>query len=176
MNHMSPTSLRPRRRDLHFDLSWLGPAHETEVYTLHIGGRRYRSGPAHAGNAGGQFGGGLAHSRRNAGGGEDRHTAAPLVSPAPTTPTVSRPWRRSAIHTADDAGSYSVDDVAKAVVFMNPTLTMLTTASAQTVLGHIGSNDNIQPLSVMISILGSQWCQPVGVVDDAGKPVLKPRR
>ena len=79
-----------------------------------------------------------------------------------------------AIHTADDAGSYSVDDVAKAVVFMNPTLTMLTTASAQTVLGHIGSNNIIKPLSFMISTLGSQWCQPAGVFDDAGKPVLKP--
>ena len=80
------------------------------------------------------------------------------------------------IHTADDAGSYSVDDVAKAVVFMNPTLTMLTTASAKTVLGHIGSknNINIKPLSFMISALGPQWCQPAGVVDDADKPVLKP--
>lgn len=77
------------------------------------------------------------------------------------------------IHTAEDAGSYSVDDVAKAVVFMNPTLTMLTTASAQTVLGHIGSNNIIQPLSFMISALGPQWCQPTGVVDDASKPVLK---
>ena len=79
------------------------------------------------------------------------------------------------IHTADDVGSYSVDDVAKAVVFMNPTLTMLTTASAQRVLGHIGSNNIIKPLSFMISTLGPQWChEPAGVLDDAGKPVLKP--
>ena len=35
------TSSRPPNRDLHFDLSWLGPAHETEAYTLHIGGRRH---------------------------------------------------------------------------------------------------------------------------------------
>jgi len=78
------------------------------------------------------------------------------------------------IHTAGDSGSYSVDDVAKALVFMNPALTMLTTLSAQTVLGHIGSNNLIQPLSFMIQTLGPQWCRPAGVIDNAGKPVLKP--
>ena len=77
-----------------------------------------------------------------------------------------------AIHTVDDAGSYGVDCVAKAVVFMNPTLTMLTDDSAQKVLGHISGN--IQVLSAWISAMGSQWCQPQGVVDDAGKPILKP--
>jgi hypothetical protein len=79
-----------------------------------------------------------------------------------------------AIHTANDAGFYSVDDVAKAVVFMNPTLTMLTSASAQTVLGHIGSNNNVQSLSDVISDMGPQWCQPQGLVDDARKPIRKP--
>jgi hypothetical protein len=44
---MSTHSLPPNRthRDLHFDLSWLGPTHEAEVYTLHIGGRPYRLAP-----------------------------------------------------------------------------------------------------------------------------------
>ena len=97
------------------------------------------------------------------------------MSPAPKTPTGSRPWRRSA-STRRTTRHYSVDDVAKAVVFMNPLLTMLTTASAETVLGHIGRNNNIniKPLSFMISALGPRWCQTAGVVDNAGKPVLKP--
>ena len=41
---MSTNSLPPNspHRDLHFDLSWLGPIHETGVYMLHVGGRPYR--------------------------------------------------------------------------------------------------------------------------------------
>ena len=80
------------------------------------------------------------------------------------------------IHTVDDPGSYSPDDVAKAVVFMNPTLTMLTIASAHTVLGHIGSNNDsiIKPLSFMITTLGPQWGRRSRVVGNAGMPVLKP--
>ena len=40
-------------------------------------------------------------------------------------------------------------------------------------LGHISSNIH-QVLSDVISAMGSQWCQPQGVFDDAGKPILKP--
>ena len=168
MNHMSPASLRPLSRDLHFDLKWVGPAHETEAYTLHIGGRRYPL---------------VRHTGETLASGSPTHVAK-HVAVKTDTPQLLRvtgpnnpdgfPTLASvAIHTADDAGSYSTDDVAKAIVFMNPTLTMLTTASAQTVLGHIASNNNIQPLSDVIAFMGSQWCQPVGVVDDARKPVWK---
>jgi len=172
---MSTNSLPPNRthRDLHFDLSWLGPTHETGVYTLRIGGRPYRLA-RHTPET-------LAASSAA---GSPTHFATQVAVQTDTPQLLYVTGGKSrdgfptvasvCIHTADDAGSYSVDDVAKAVVFMNPTLTMLTTASAQTVLGHIGSNHIIQPLSFMISALGPQWCQPLGVVDDAGKPVLKP--
>ena len=174
---MSTNSLPPKstHRDLHFDLSWLGPTHETGVYTLHIGGRpyhltRHRPETLAAGSA--------------AGSPTHFATQVAVQTDTPQLLYITGDKTRDGfptlasvcIHTADDPGSYSPDDVAKAVVFMNPTLTMLTTASAHTVLGHIGSNNNIiiKPLSFMIKTLGPQWCQPAGVVDDAGKPVLKP--
>ena len=175
---MSTHSLPPKRthRDLHFDLSWLGPTHETEVYRLRIGGRSYRLArhtpeTLTAGSAAGS----PTHFATQVAVQTDTPQLLSVTVP-PKDPHGFPTLASVCIHTADDAGSYSVDDVAKAVVFMNPLLTMLTTASAQTVLGHIGSNNNsnIKPLSFMISALGPQWCQPAGVVDDAGKPVLKP--
>ncbi len=174
---MSSNSLPSNRthRDLHFDLSWLGPSHETEVYRLHIGGRPY-SLARHTPET-------LA-ARSAAGSPTHFATQVSVQTDTPQLLSITGDKTRDGfptlasvcIHTADDPGSYSPDDVAKAVVFMNPTLTMLTTASAHTVLGHIGSNNNsiIKPLSFMITTLGSQWCRPAGVVDDAGKPVLKP--
>jgi hypothetical protein len=174
---MSSHSLPPNNthRDLHFDLSWLGPTHGTEVYTLHIGSRPYRMTRHTPGT--------LAASSAA---GSPTHFAAQVAVQTDTpqllyvtgtkTPDGFPALASVCIHTANDAGSYSVDDVAKAVVFMNPTLTMLTTASAESVLGHIGTknNINIKPLSFMISALGPQWCRTTGVVNDAGKPVLKP--
>jgi hypothetical protein len=164
---MSQASARPANRDLHFDLRWLGPAHATEAYTLHVGGRRHPL---------------ARHTGATAAAGSPTHVAKGVAVPAdkPQLLRVTGPNNQDgfptlasvAIHTAGDAGSYSADDVAKAVVFMNPTLTMLTNASAQTVLGHIGSN--IAPLSATISFMGPQWCQPAGVFDDAGNPVRKP--
>jgi len=166
---MSQASSRPPNRDLHFDLRWLGPTHETEAYTLHIGDRRHPLA-RHTGET--LAAGSPTHVAKGVAVQADRPQLLRVTGP--NTPDGFPTLASVAIHTADDAGSYSVDDVAKAVVFMNPTLTMLTTASAQTVLGHIGSNNIIKPLSAVISFKGSQWCQPTGVFDDARKPVLKP--
>jgi hypothetical protein len=157
----------PTARDLHFDLRWLGPAHGTEAYTLHVGGRRHPLGrytgkPLAAGSP--------THVAKGVAVKTD--TPQLLHVTGPNNPNGFPTLASVAIHTVDDAGSYGVDDVAKAVVFMNPTLTMLTNESAQKVLGHISGN--IQVLSEWISAMGSQWCQPHGVFDDAGKPILKP--
>jgi hypothetical protein len=166
---MSQTSSRTLNRDLHFDLRWLGPAHETETYTLHVGARRHPLA-RHVGET--LASGSPTHVAKQV----PVHADTPqLLRVIASHPPGGFPTLASvAIHTAGDAGSYSVDNVAKAVVFMNPTLAMLTSASALTVLGHIGSNDIVKPLSFVISSLGADWCQPVGVVDAAGKPVLKP--
>ncbi|MEP6606159.1 MAG: hypothetical protein ABJA60_08575, partial [Nitrosospira sp.] len=167
------TSSRPPNRDLHFDLSWLGPTHETEAYTLHIGGRRHllsRHTPET-----------LAASSAA---GAPTHFAAQVAVQAGTvglayvnganSPEGFPTLASVCIHTANDAGSYSIDDVAKAVVFMNPTVTLLTPELAQTVLGHIGNSDDLPGLTAEINYLKDQWCQPTGVVDAAGKPVRKP--
>lgn len=172
---MSTHSLPLNRthRDLHFDLGWLGPTHETEVYTLRIGGRPHRLA-RHTPEtlAACSVAGSPTHYATQVAVQTDTPQLLSVTVP-PKDPHGFPTLASICIHTANDAGSYSVDDVAKAVVFMNPSLTMLTTATAQTVLGHIGSN-NIQPLSFTISALGVKWCQTMGVVDDAGKPVLKP--
>ena len=157
----------PLVRDLHFDLRWLGPAHETEAYTLHVGGRRHPlmrhvGVPLAAGSP--------THVAKAVAVRSDTPQLLPVIGP--NNPDGFPTLAAVAIHTVDDAGSYSVNDVAKAVVFMNPTLTTLTNDSAQTVLGHIESN--IQALSVVISAMGSQWCQSQGVFDDAGNPILNP--
>jgi hypothetical protein len=175
---MSTNSLPPNStcRDLHFDLSWLGATHETEGYTLHIGSRpcrlaRHTPDTLAASSAAGS----PTHFATQVAVQTDTPQLLSVTVP-PKTPSDFPTLASVCIHTANDAGTYSVDDVAKAVVFMNPTLTMLTTASAETVLGHIGSDNNLnlKPLSFMISTLGPQWCQTAGVLNDAGKPVLKP--
>lgn len=173
---MSTHSLQANRahRDLHFDLSWCGPTHEMEGYTLHVGGRPHRLA-RHTPDtlAACSAAGTPTHFAMQVA----VQTDAPqfiYVTVPPKAPNGFPTLSSVCIHTADDAGSYTVDDVAKAVVFMNPALTMLTTAPAQTVLGHIGSNNNIKPLSFMLSTLGPEWCQTVGVVDESGKPVLRP--
>ena len=167
------TSSRPPNRDLHFDLSWLGPTHETEAYTLHIGGRRHllsRHTPetlaaSSAAGAPTHFAPQVAVQAGTVG--LAYVTGANSPEGFPTLASVC-------IHTASDAGSYSVDDVAKAVVFMNPTVTLLTPELAQTVLGHIGNTDDLPGLTAEIKYLKDQWCQPTGVVDAVGKPVRKP--
>ncbi len=89
------TSSRPPNRDLHFDLSWLGPSHETEPYTLHIGGGRHllsRHTPETL--------------TASSAAGAPTHFAAQVMVQAgtvglayvtgPNSPRDSRPWRRSA--------------------------------------------------------------------------------
>ena len=173
---MSTHSFQGNRahRGLHFDLRWCGPTHTTEDYTLHVGGRSHRL-TRHTPDtlAACSVAGTPTHFAIQVA----VQTDAPqfiYVTVPPQVPNGFPTLSSVCIHTADDAGSYTVDDVAKAVVFMNPTLTMLTTAPAQTVLGHIGSNNHLEPLSFLISTLGSEWCQTVGVVDAAGQPVLRP--
>ena len=112
---MSTNSLPPKstHRDLHFDLSWLGPTHETGVYRLRIGGRSYRLA-RHTPEtlAAASAAGSPTHFATQVAVQTD--TPQLLRVTGPNDPDGFPTLASVAIHTTDDAGNYSTDDVAKA--------------------------------------------------------------
>lgn len=165
------------RRDVHFDLAFLGEAHRTSEFTLRYAGRSYpmeRHTPETLQDAGWDDG-----AR-----GAPTHRASAVVS-APRVvglvqvlgppdangfPTLAA----VAISTSDASQAFSTQDVAHAIAFLNPGLSVLTPDAAQTVLGHIGGSDALPGLTLALEATGAAWNVPKPLVDDAGHPVLKP--
>src|SRR6478672_3994800 len=127
------------RGDVHFDLSFLGDDHLTKPYTLRWGRTAYvlrRHSP---------------ETLREAGFGEgpDRptHVAAQVQRDAkvvglmrvygPTEANGFATLAALAVSTGAAKPPHSVADVAQAIVFMDPTVSVLTPAAADRVLGHI---------------------------------------
>lgn len=168
----SQTPRTPFQRDLHFDLRWLGPAHETETYRLHCGKERYEL-RRHT----------LETFAASAASGSPTHFAKDVKTShskvglsyvtGPDSPEGFPTLASISITTATDKGSYCSEDVAKALIFLNPTITVLTPKHANTVLGHIENSDGLSDLKFILGALGKKWCTPKGVVDSNGNPVKK---
>ncbi|TQM64262.1 hypothetical protein [Humibacillus xanthopallidus] len=167
-------------QDVHFDLSFLGDEHRTADYTLRSAGRSYplaRHTAESLADAGldGDVGIGTT---------PPTHVARAVEAPTAVVglsrvlgppdgngfPTLAA----MAVSTPGDGGRYSLDDVARAVVFLNPSVSVLTPGTAGTVLGHIGSAHHLPELQLAIKAMGTHWNDPVPMVDDTGHPVLGP--
>ena len=169
-------SVEPSRlqRDLHFDLSHLGEALRGGTYTLRAGRARYPLQPhtpetlRAAGFAPGEGATRPSHVARGVAvppgqvrlllvyGKPDSNGLPPLASIAIATPT--------------DNATYGPQDIGKALVFLNPTVSVLTPKHADTVLGHIGTTDQLPGLTAAINAAGPNWCTAQPLTND-GQPV-----
>jgi hypothetical protein len=173
------TSRATDQQDLHFDLGFLGEEHLTGDYTLRSAGRSY---PLERHTAESLAAAGLD-------GPADLEVAPPthVAKAVRVTPTVVGLHRvlgppdehgfptlaALAISTPGHDATYTLDDVAHAVVFLNPSVSVLTPDTADTVLGHIAASATLPGLRLAIEAMGSHWNDPVPMVDDDGRPVLR---
>ena len=174
MSNTSP----PLRRDMHFDLNHLGEAHLTGTYTLRVRGRAYplrlhTEETLRAGGFAPENGG--EHSTHFAEAVETDPKGVQLVLvQGPNAPNGFPTLASAAIATPKGNTNYTTQDMAQALVFMNPTVSMLTPTAADTVLTHIGNTDALPGLQLSITAAGAAWCTPQPVLDGNGNPVLKP--
>jgi hypothetical protein len=177
------------RRDLHFDLSHLGDGHLTGNYALRAGRRSYnlhrhtqetlrsrwrpdevprRRGPG-ASSAAGRPPTHFAEAVET-----DPDMVQLLRVYGPPAQNGLATLASVAIGTSDGTTTYGVDDVAQALAFLNPTVTVLTMATAGAVLDHIAATDALPLLTMAIKDAGSGWCAPQQVTDESGDPILAP--
>lgn len=169
------------RRDLHFDLSYLGSRHRSDSYRLRAAGRSYelqRHTPETLRAAG--HAPATDDEAQNA---PPTHFAEGVQSPAvvsllqvhgPNDENGLPSLAALAVSTPAGSTTYTSADVAQAVVFLNPSVSVLTPAAADTVLGHIAGSDDLAGVQLAIETAGSQWSVTKPLVDDDGKPVLRP--
>ena len=174
---MNNTSISLLRRDLHFDLSYLGEAHRTENYTLRVRGRTHllrRHSKETLSALGVTSGTGTGHPTHFAEAVEtDANKVQLLLVNGPNASNGFPTLASLVVSTPKGNTHYTVNDVAKALIFMNPTVTMLTPDGADTVLKHIDQTDALPGLQLSIKAAGELWCSPQPVLDDNGDPVLK---
>ncbi|MDE1150830.1 MAG: hypothetical protein PW843_30135 [Azospirillaceae bacterium] len=163
-------------RDIHFDLGFLGTPGQAD-YRLRAGRASY---PLKAHTVSTLRAAGFAEGAVAA----PTHFAATVANDAKVVrlmrvygppdasgfPTLAA----IAVATPGDSGHYTAKDVARAVIFLNPSVTMLTPGHAETVLGHVTATDTLIQLEQAITFCGASWCTPEAVLDDHGKPVLRP--
>ena len=173
-SNSSRGSQPPVRRDLHFDLSFLGEAHRSNDYTLRVAGRSYdmsrhtpetlrasqvdgEQPPTH-----------VARAVRHPSG---KVALVQVLGPPDESgfPTLAS----LAVTTPDGQSTFTVADVAHAIVFLNPSVTVLTPALTTTVVGHIAGSTQLPGLTLALEATGSKWNVPKALVDEAGHPVLK---
>jgi hypothetical protein len=163
------TSQPAEHADLHFDLRFLGDSHRTGDYTLRTAGRSYRlarhteesvrAAGLEAGSAPTHVAAGVRATPGRVG--LHRVLGPPDEHGFPTLAAV-------AISTPSRANTYTVDDVAHAVVFLNPSVTVLVPEAADTVLGHVASTPLLPGLRLAIEAMGTYWNDPVPMVDEGG--------
>ena len=78
-----------------------------------------------------------------------------------------------AIYTPQTVPVYSTDDLARAIVFLHPNLTVLTAEHANTVLNHIASSSNWGQMSFTLENL-SQWNTTIKLQGETGQYLRDP--
>ncbi|PYE13164.1 hypothetical protein [Paraburkholderia silvatlantica] len=165
----------PNRCDLHFDLSFLGAEHGTGNYRLHVGGKEYTLS-LHDEN-----------SRRSIQLPPNSHVThyAPAVVQQANVVELLRVYGESvaggpptlasiAVRASADATVFGVNDAAAAVIFMNPSISLLTPKTAVTALQHIQGTPALCELQLVIQALGVRWCSTRLLSGEDQKPLLKP--
>ena len=161
-------------RDLHFELSFLGEPHLTSDYTLRWAGRSYpldRHTPQTLRRAGLEGATPPTHVARDV-----RSTAGVVGLLQVLGPPDATGFPTLALLAvgAPEKTSFTSADIAQAVVFLNPSVTVLTPGTADTVLQHIAGSDALPGMTFAIETAQSTWNVPRPVVDADGRPVRKP--
>lgn len=73
-----------------------------------------------------------------------------------------------ALYTPQSDGVYTMDDMAKAILFMHPNLAVLTAEHGPAVLTQIASCPDFAEMAVTLRRLGSRWNQTVKLQDQDG--------
>ena len=164
------------RSDVHFDLSFLGDDHLTQTYRLRWSRHTYvlRRHTPESLRAGGFADGpdGPTHVADQVR--QDPKVVGLMRVYGPPDANGFPTLAALAVSTSAAKPHYSVADVAQAIVFMDPTVSVLTPAAADLVLGHIADSADLAGIRLAIEALGTSWNVPKPIVDENGKPVLKP--
>jgi hypothetical protein len=161
---------------VHLNLSFLGPEHQSKSYVLKMGGRRHqlerhtpeslRSHGLLAVEAAKQpthFAVAAAPSTKNLE--LIRVYGPPTKEGFPTLAMV-------AVVLPGSSKTYDQSDLAKALTFMHPQVSVLTPESASTVLGHIDRTSAVLQLQMDLQTIGANWNTAKPLLDEAGKPIL----
>jgi hypothetical protein len=87
-----------------------------------------------------------------------------------------RPLESMAVSTPSDTGVYGNADIAKALLFLHPGLTVLTAEHAPAVLSHISDSKGFRQMIAILDALASQkkpWNQAVKLKDRSGNYLRK---
>jgi hypothetical protein len=80
--------------------------------------------------------------------------------------------KAAAISTSTSGKVFSAADTAKAILFLNPSITVLTPDHSDTVLNHMDDTDELRQMVFMLEQLKESWNTPTVITDDNGQPVL----
>lgn len=80
--------------------------------------------------------------------------------------------KAAAISTSASGKVFTAADTAKSILFLNPSITVLTPDHSETVLNHMDDSDELRQMVVMLEQLNEGWNTPKIITDEKGKPVL----
>ncbi|ACT01806.1 NHL repeat containing protein [Paenibacillus sp. JDR-2] len=80
--------------------------------------------------------------------------------------------KAAAISTATNGKVFNAADTAKSILFLNPSITVLTPDHSDTVLNHMEDSDELRQMVYMIEQLQDGWNTPTIITDEKGQPVL----
>lgn len=158
---------------IHVNLAFLGPSHQTEAFTLQVGGKRYPL-QRHTAETLAQAPAGKSPTHFTEADSSEGTLQLITVKGAPDPSTGISPLSAVYISTGGEEQSYDASDIAGALVFLHPSLTVLTPDAAQTVLNHINSTSSILQLTADITALGAAWNTTTPLLDENGQPITGP--
>ncbi|SFD75453.1 hypothetical protein SAMN05216378_1279 [Paenibacillus catalpae] len=80
--------------------------------------------------------------------------------------------KAAAISTSTSGKVFSSADTAKSILFLNPSITVLTPDHSDTVLNHMDDSDELRQMVYMLEQLKDGWNTPTIIKDESGQPVL----
>ncbi|MWC29913.1 hypothetical protein [Paenibacillus sp. MMS18-CY102] len=80
--------------------------------------------------------------------------------------------KATAISTSAPDKVYSAADIAKSILFLNPSITVLTAEHSDIILDHMNDTPEISQMAFMLEQLKDNWNTTKLIIGDDGKPVL----
>ncbi|WDM24567.1 hypothetical protein KCX80_18845 [Paenibacillus mucilaginosus] len=80
--------------------------------------------------------------------------------------------KATAISTSASGKVFSAADTAKSILFLNPSITVLTPDHSDIVLKHMDDSDELRQMVFLLEQLKDGWNTPTVLTDEKGQPVL----